>query len=84
MMKAEYGECITLKTLKEGETGTVASIRGRGVTVTRLRNMGVIEGAAIKMVSSMQHPDSVTVEVNGKQMEIAGWDALHVILKVNR
>ncbi|MCK5114984.1 MAG: ferrous iron transport protein A [Candidatus Aegiribacteria sp.] len=84
MMKAEYGECITLKILKEGETGTVASIRGRGVTVTRLRNVGVIEGAAVKMVRSMQHPDSVTVEVNGKQMEIAGWDAMHIILEVNR
>ena len=84
MMKAEYGECITLKMLKEGETGTVVSIRGRGVTVTRLKNMGIIKGAPVRMVSSTQHPDSVIAEVNGEQMEIAGWDALHVILEVNR
>ncbi len=84
MMKAEYGECITLKMLKEGETGTVVSIRGRGVTVTRLKNMGISKGAPIRMVRSMQHPDSVIVEVKGKQMEIAGWDALHIILEVNR
>ena len=84
MMKAEYGESITLKILKEGETGTVVSIRGRGVTATKLRDMGIIEGAAVKMVHSMQHPDSVIVEVKGKQMEIPGWDALHVILEVNR
>ena len=84
MMKAEYGECITLKMLKEGETATVVSIRGRGVTVTRLKNMGIKKGEPVRMISSMQHPDSLTVEVNGKQMEIAGWDALHVILEVNR
>jgi len=84
MMKAEYGECITLKMLKEGETGTVASIRGRGVTVTRLRNMGISKGAKVRMVRSMHHPDSLIIDVEGKQMEIPGWDALHVILEVNR
>ncbi len=83
MMKAEYGECITLKMLKEGDTATVVSIKGRGVTVTRLRNMGISKGAPVRMVRSMQHPDSVIVDVKGKQMEIAGWDALHVILEVN-
>ncbi|MCD4701339.1 MAG: ferrous iron transport protein A [Candidatus Aegiribacteria sp.] len=84
MMKAEYGESITLQMLKEGETGTVVSIRGRGVTVTRLRNIGITKGTEIRMVRNMQHPDSVIVELEGKQMEIAGWDALHVILEVNR
>lgn len=84
MMKAEYGECITLKMLKEGETGTIVSVRGRGITVTRLRDMGISKGAKVRMVRSMQHPDSMIVELKGKQMEIAGWDALHVILEVNR
>ena len=83
MMKADYMEGITLNMLNEGETGTVVSIRGRGVTVTRLRNMDINKGTSVTMVSSAQ-PDSVIVEVNGKQMEIAGWDALHVILEVNR
>lgn len=84
MMKAEYGECITLNMLEMGEIGTVVSIRGRGVTVTRLRNMGISKGTPVRMVRSMQHPDSVIVDIKEKQVEIAGWDALHVILKVNR
>ena len=84
MMKAEYGDCITLKMLKEGDTGKVVSVRGRGITVTRLRDMGISKGVQVKMVSSTHHPDSVTVNAGGKQMEIAGWDALHVILEVNR
>ena len=84
MMKAEYGESITLKTLKEGETGTVVSVRGRGVTVTRLMSKGINKGTKIRMVRSIKHPDSVIVDIEGKQMEIAGWDALHVILEVNR
>ncbi|MEN8207724.1 MAG: FeoA family protein [Candidatus Fermentibacteria bacterium] len=84
MMKAEYGESITLKMLKKGEIGTVLSIRGRGVTVSRLRDMGITEGAEVKMIRSIQDPDSVIVDIKGKQMKIAGWDALHVILEVNR
>lgn len=84
MMKAEYGESITLKMLKEGESGTVVSVRGRGITVTRLMNMGISKGAKVRMVRNIQHPDSLIVDVEGKQMEIAGWDALHVILELNR
>lgn len=84
MMKAEYGESVTLDALNDGETGRVTAIRGRGVTVNRLRGMGFIDGAPVRMIHGRQHPDSVIVVVNGNELMIAGWDALHVILKVNR
>lgn len=84
MMKAEYGEYVTLNTLAEGETGTVVSIRGRGITVTRLRDMGISEGISVRMIRSIHHPDSSIVDVNGNQLKIDGWDALHVIVEKNR
>ncbi len=84
MMKAEYGECITLNNLKQDEAGTVVSIKGRGGRVSRLRNMGIEEGGTIVMVSSEQNPDSCVIQIKDKQVQIDGWDALHVILEVNR
>jgi Fe2+ transport system protein FeoA len=84
MMRVEYGECITLSTLHDGETGTVVSIRGSGATVNRLKGMGIKEGAAVRMLSSTQKPDTAVVEIDGRQLELKGWDALHVILEVDR
>jgi len=84
MMRVEYGESVTLDSLKNTETGVVIAIRGRGVTVSRLRKMGFRKGMPVKMVRNSQHPDPVVVEINGKQLEIAGWDALHIILEVTR
>lgn len=84
MMKVEYGESVTLDSLKDTETGTVIDIRGRGMTVNRLTNMGFRRGALVKMVINRQNPDSVIVNIEGNQIEIAGWDALHVILEVKR
>ena len=84
MMKAEYGESVTLDSLKDSETGTVIAIRGRGITVNRLRKIGFRKGTPVRMIRSLLHPDSVIVDIDGKQVEIAGWDALHVILEVNR
>jgi len=84
MMRAEYGESVTLDSLKDGEEGTVIAIRGRGITVKRLKKMGFENGTSVRMTSRIAKPDSIMVEIEGKLVEIAGWDALHVILEVNR
>lgn len=84
MMKAEYGESKTLDSLEYGETGTVISLRGRGVTVERLSNEGFKAGAEVSLIEDEEDSDTLTVEVDGVRRRIAGWDALHVILQVNR
>ncbi len=82
MLKAEYGESVTLGSLKPGRSGRVISVRGRGMTVTRLMKLGFVKGADVRMVEKLEGPDRIRVEVGGNLVELAGWDALHVILAV--
>jgi Fe2+ transport system protein FeoA len=84
MMKAEYGESVTLGSLKPGESGVVISVRGRGVTVTRLMKLGLVRGAGVTMLERLSDPDRFLIEVQGRKVEMAGWDALHVILEKAR
>jgi len=84
MMKAEYGESITLESLRSGETGRVMSVRGRGVTVNRLMKMGFVKGQEVRMLERPVDNDRIAVQVGDRRVELAGWDALHVILEVNR
>lgn len=84
MMKADYGESVTLDSLGTGERGRVISVRGRGNTVTRLMKLGFTRGAEVRLVRKNPDPDRVAVEVGGQEVEISGWDALHVILEVLR
>lgn len=82
MMKADYGESVTLDSLGTGERGRVISVRGRGNTVTRLMKLGFTREAEVRMVRKKPEPDRMVVEVGGQEVEIGGWDALHVILEV--
>ncbi|MFO8183215.1 MAG: FeoA domain-containing protein [Candidatus Aegiribacteria sp.] len=84
MMKADYGESVTLDSLETGEEGRVISVRGRGHTVTRLLKLGFAGDAVVRMVRKKTEPDRLLVEVGGNEVEISGWDALHVILEVVR
>jgi len=84
MMRAEYGESVTLDGLNEGETGIVSAIRGRGLTVNRLRKMGFVKGVPVRLLRKEQNSDSLIADIQGNQVQIEGWDALHIILTVNR
>ncbi len=84
MMRAEYGESVTLDGLNEGETGTVSAIRGRGLTVNRLMKMGFAKGVSVRLLRKEHNSDSLLADVQGKQVQVEGWDALHIILTVNR
>ncbi len=83
MLKAEYGNSITLWDLPPGETGTVTAVRGRGSTVKRLMEMGFVEGAKVRVVNRDTTEDRMTVEVNGATMKLGGWDAAHILLEAD-
>lgn len=82
MMKADYGGSVTMDSLGTGERGRVISVRGRGNTVTRLMKLGFTRHAEVRMVRKEPEHDRLVVEVGGQEVEISGWDALHVILEV--
>lgn len=84
MMRADYGESITLDALKPGESGRVISVRGRDRTVERLMKMGFVRDARVTMLRRMRERDVTRVEVDGRKVEVEGWDSLHVILEVRR
>jgi len=84
MMRAEYGESVTLDGLKPGETGRVIAVRGRERTVERLMKMGFVKDSPVTMVGRIRERNTTEVEVDGSRIEVEGWDALHVILEVRR
>jgi Fe2+ transport system protein FeoA len=84
MMRAEYGESTTLDMIRPGESGRVLSVRGRGETVSRLMKLGFVKDTLIRILEKDSAADLLRVKVNGGEVEISGWDALHVIVEAER
>jgi len=56
--------------LKQGDTATVIALEGGCAFQRRLRNVGLKEGKAIRMVAKHPFAGPLVVEVDGRQVTI--------------
>ena len=59
---------MPLSFLRDGETGTIAKVRGRGDLHHHLENLGFVEGAQVTVVS--EAAGDLIVEVKGTQIAL--------------
>lgn len=71
----------TLDKLKPGESGIVAVLHGEGAVQQRLLEMGVIEGAEVKMVRKAPMGDPLELIVQGYHLSIRKAEASLVELQ---
>lgn len=75
----EIGEMVPLSFLRAGESGSVGGVMGNVELVHRLREMGLIDGATVRMI----RPGSpCIIGLAGQRLGFRGDDLAHVLVRV--
>ena len=73
---------ILLRQMKTGESGVVAGVRGRGELGRRIRDMGIVPGASIRMEGSAPLKDPVAVRLRDCTLSLRNNEADNVLVRV--
>lgn len=63
--KTRENDTSTLTNLPIGQDANVSAVNGTGVLIRRLKEMGVIPGAAVKVIKTAPFGDPIEVRVRG-------------------
>ena len=72
---------MTLKDLKPGQNGIVASISPTGSMKRRIMDMGITPGVEIRVVKVAPLGDPVEVNVRGYELSLRGEEARSIEMK---
>lgn len=72
---------MTLKELKPGQKGTVASIGTTGQMKRRIMDMGITPGVEIKVVKVAPLGDPIEVNVRGYELSLRKDEAQQIAMK---
>ena len=76
-------DLTTLATMRAGQSGIIADVRGGRGIVERLASLGIRPGKRVTKVSSMLLGGPVTVEVDRAQIAIGAQMAARILVDVN-
>ena len=72
---------MTLRDLKPGQQGTVASIGTTGPLKRRIMDMGITPGVEIKVVKVAPLGDPIEVNVRGYELSLRKEEAQQIMMK---
>ena len=72
---------MTLRDLKPGEEGVVASLGTKGPIKRRIMDMGVTPGVTIKVIKVAPLGDPVEVNIRGYELSLRKEEANQIILE---
>lgn len=72
---------MTLKDLKPGEEGVVASIGEKGSVRRRIMEMGVTPGVSVKVVKVAPLGDPIEVNIRGYELSLRKEEASQIQMK---
>ncbi len=72
---------MTLKDLKPGQEGVVASIGEKGPVRKRIMDMGVTPGALIKVIKVAPLGDPIEVNIRGYELSLRKSEAAQIIVE---
>jgi Fe2+ transport system protein A len=72
---------MTLKDLKVGQEGIVASVNTTGPIKRRIMEMGITQGVCIKVVKVAPLGDPIEIKVRNYELSIRKKEAEQIILK---
>ena len=72
---------MTLRELKPGEEGVVASLGTKGPMKRRIMDMGVTPGVSIKVIKVAPLGDPIEVNIRGYELSLRKEEANQIILK---
>ncbi|HIU66510.1 MAG TPA: ferrous iron transport protein A [Candidatus Caccomorpha excrementavium] len=71
---------MTLRDLKPGETGVVASIGTKGAMKRRIMDMGVTPGTQIKVIKVAPLGDPIEVNIRGYELSLRKEEANQILI----
>lgn len=71
----------TLRSLKPGEQGIIALVKGKGPVKRRLMDMGVIRGSEIQVEKIAPLGDPIEVKIKGYSLTLRKQDAENILIK---
>ncbi len=74
---------ILLRKMKKNQIGKVVAIGGTGEISRRIRDMGIVAGAEIKIVGRAPLYDPVAVKVGGTTLTLRNNEADFITVEVN-
>lgn len=72
---------MTLRELKPGQGGTVASIGSKGAIKRRLMEMGVTPGVEVQVVKVAPLGDPVEVRIRGYELSLRKEEAEQILMR---
>lgn len=72
---------MTLRDLKPGESGTVASIGEKSPTRRRIMDMGVTPGTSIKVIKVAPLGDPIEINIRGYELSLRKDEAQHIMIE---
>lgn len=72
---------MTLRDLKPGQGGTVASIAATGPVKRRIMDMGITPGVAVRVIKTAPLGDPVEVNVRGYELSLRKEEAEQIELR---
>ena len=76
-------ETISIRSMKRDQTGTISTISADGELGRRIRDMGMIPGAKIKMRGRAPLYDPVSLKVMGFTLTLRNSEADHIEVEVD-
>lgn len=76
------GKSINLRSMHVGEKGKIARIEAQGIINQRIRDMGLIPGAAIMVVGKAPLKDPVALRLGGVTIALRNSEADHISVEL--
>jgi len=73
---------ISLRQMQVDQTGTIASVKGKGELSRRIRDMGLIPGKEIKIMGRAPLHDPVSLRIMGFTLTLRNNEADHIEVEV--
>lgn len=73
----------TLNELKTGESGTVASFKGKGELRKHLMEMGIVKGSDIEVKRVAPLGDPIEVKIKGYSLSLRKQEAKNIEIDIN-
>lgn len=72
---------MTLKDLKPGQSGVVASIGEKGTLRRRIMDMGITDGVTVRVIKRAPLGDPIQIHVRGYELSLRKEEAKSITLK---
>lgn len=74
---------ISMRQMAAGQAGVISRVKGSGEVGIRIREMGLVPGAEIKIIGRAPLKDPVNIKLYGNNLTLRNNEADHILVDVN-